>query len=864
MDTSDFIVVCVDDDLEILDVIKNNIISYGHTPMGFSKVDEAIEYLKENHKKVILVLSDLRMDDVNGFQFKKKLKEINLSLPFIILTGYWTKEMSAEAMSLGVDAFIEKPINVEILKENLEKFSFERVQMLSDEQEMIEGFLDETSPMLDEIESLILELEEDPESEQTLSIYFRLLHTIKGTASCVGLTRLGEYTHKYEDFVNGLRSKEYSLNTHNANVLLKGLDGLRNFFQLTYQNGHDEFIDIEQEVKLFTPGESDEKQEIKSDDVSKGIPKTVGGAKERVAEDEKMTVSMSILNQFMEESGELTVIRNSIMKTVKNIEAKYRGDREIELLNDLLDGMHNVTGNIQQKITTMRQVQLNGVFRPFKRLVRDLSKQLSKEVDLIIEGEELYVDNVIAKLFSNTLIHIFRNSLDHGIEQSSERVAKGKSKTGTLKISVKEVGEDILLSVQDDGKGIDPAIIRKKIVEKGLVTEIEARQMADIQVINYIFESGFSTAEQVSDLSGRGVGMDMVRGSFHTMGGDVYVTSKVGEGSCFNLSVPIPKSVLIINTLLICCDGNSFMFPMDQVAEVVNYEKDARNTKMFFVDNSPVIEHNGEMIQLIYLNEVLGLGDRKQYDSYNVVILRFNGNKYGVIVDNIFDFEEVVSKKLNDRVEIDNLYMGASILGSGEVAMIISAEGLASYAKLQHVLGTKTKKYIDSNEELKHDQQVQDFMIFQSSEFDYLAVPLELVVRLENLDAKNLEYTGNNALVHYRGKTLPLVDPSFKLGLSDSNALDSRNEYIQVIVVRGENRDIGFVTYGLDEIQQCFEPMETNYSNYDGLLGSVYIQGKTINVVDVKAISNLISKKKSINQYHAAEIQSLNNLKDAA
>ena len=809
------------------------------------------------------------MDDVNGFDFKEKLKTANLSLPFIIFTGYWTKEMSAKAMALGVDAFIEKPVTPQILSEYLEKFSFDRIQQLNDEKEMIEGFLDETSPMLDEIESLILELEENPTSEQTLSIYFRLLHTIKGTASCVGLTRLGDYTHKYEDFVNGLRNHEYTLNTHNADVLLKGLDGLRNFFQQTYQHGHDEFINIEEETKVFTPGESDKEDtsnetEKVSSTKSANLESNLG--KDRPVEDEKMTVSMNVLNQFMEESGELTVIRNSIMKTVKSIEAKYRGDREIELLNDLLDGMHNVTGNIQQKITTMRQVQLKGVFRPFKRLVRDLSKQLKKDVDLVLEGEELYVDNVVAKLFSNTLIHIFRNSLDHGIETSSDREAKGKPKTGTLKISVSEVGEDILLSVQDDGKGIDPEIIRQKIVEKGLVTEIEAKQMADIQVINYIFESGFSTAEKVSDLSGRGVGMDMVRGSFLEMGGDVYVTSKAGKGSCFNLSVPIPKSVLIINTLLICCDGHNFMFPMDQVAEVVNYDRPSSNTKMFFVDKSPVLEHNDEMIQLLYLNEQLNLGARKEYQSFNIVILRVNGNKYGVIVDDIFDFEEVVSKKLNDKVDVDNLYLGASILGSGEVAMIISAEGLATYAKIEHVLSTKSKKYIDNTHDTDgyEKNENDDFMVFQSSESDLLAVPLEHVVRLENLDVQKIEYTGENALVNYRGKSLPLVDPAFLLGLSEKSGLDTNFECLQIIVVRSELRDIGLVTYGLDEIQKCYEPMETVFSNYEGILGSVYIQSRTVNVLDVNAISTKLNEKKPINKYNSYNGVEVNNLKDAA
>ena len=417
-------IICVDDDLEVLEVMKDMVASYGYKVEAFSNVLASVDYIKQNKSTIMLILSDLRMDKHNGFDFKRMLKDENIDIPFVIITGYWTKEMSADAMSLSIDAFVEKPVTTNLIKENIEKFGYPRAEMIEEEKEMVAGFLEESEPMLDEIESLILELEEDPSNEQTLSVYFRLLHTIKGTASCVGLTNLGNYTHKYEDFIGDLRTKKIPVNTQSTNVLLTGLDDLKTFFEQVEKDGNDADVYYHDKVKVFDPANMEAAG--KPAEQALGVVKTDNSKKvddKKEKEDDKMTVSMQILNDFMEESGELTVVRNTILKTVKKIEAKYRGDEDIENLNELLTSMHHVTSTIQGKITEMRQVPLKSTFRPFKRLVRDLSKKLNKQVEFDVFGEEMPVDTIVAKLFNNTLIHVVRNSLDHGLETPEERVA---------------------------------------------------------------------------------------------------------------------------------------------------------------------------------------------------------------------------------------------------------------------------------------------------------------------------------------------------------------------------------------------------------------------------------------------------------
>ncbi|MBT4791209.1 MAG: response regulator, partial [Halobacteriovoraceae bacterium] len=733
----DFLIVCVDDDKDVLDVTVAILEDLGYQSVAFSLVEEAVEYIRENRQSISIILSDLRMDNINGFEFKKILQSFASEIPFVIVTGYWTKEMSAEAMATGVDAFVEKPITIPKLEEHIETFAAQRVELLIEEREMVEGFLEETSPMLDEIESLILELEEGLDPEQTLSVYFRLLHTIKGTASCVGLTILGKYTHEYEDFIGELRNKKFPVNTQTTNILLQGLDDLRVYFTHVEKKGSDLSLVIEDKLKVF----SSYNPAIDSTSTTKeetGIEKKEIKDVKEVKKEDKMSISMGVLDAFMEESGELTVIRNTISKTVKQIETRYRGDAEIELLNELLDGMYSVTSNIQGKITEMRKVPLQTTFRPFKRLIRDTSKKLGKEVNFEIEGEELAVDNIIAKLYNNTLIHLLRNSLDHGLETPEVRESVGKDPVGQLKIKIFEEADFITLEIHDDGKGVDPEIIRKIALSKGLYTEKELAEKSELETINILFDSGFSTAEQVSDLSGRGVGMDMVRSSFEDMGGNIIVKSEVGVGSTFILTVPVPKSVLIVNTLSTVASNENFIFYMDDVSEVIYYQKETENSKKFTIDGKSILSHNGEMIELIPLCEVLGLDEPSELgDALSIVVLRVGTNRFGIIVDEIHEFEEVVSRSICKQIQSSKLFHGASLLGSSEVAMILSAEGIANHLHL-----TLENNVLEELAIVEDEKPIDEFMLFTYAPEEFLCVHLEDVERLEKIESSRVEQIG--------------------------------------------------------------------------------------------------------------------------
>lgn len=852
MNKDNFKIVCVDDDKDVLEVTIGILESLGRNCIGFTNVEKAFEYISENKMDIALILSDLRMDNINGFDFKRMLKAQADEIPFVVLTGYWTKEMSAEAMEIGIDAFFEKPISQEVIKEQIEKFAKIRIDLLVEEREMVEGFLDESSPMLDEIEQLILELEERPDSEQTLSTYFRLLHTIKGTASCVGLTQLAAHTHKYEDFIGELRNQNLPVNTKTTNVLLEGLDDLKKYFSDILITGHDKKILIDSAVAKFETTQY--RNEIKigdtfEEEVNEESLKSKTSADRK--DDDKMTIPMFLLNEFMEESGELTVIRNSILKTVKQIEARYRGDHEIELLNGLLDGMYNVTSNIQGKITEMRKVPMRQIFRPFKRLVRDLSKQLNKKINLELTGEDLFVDNTVTKLFSNTLIHIIRNSLDHGFETPEIRLKEGKDEVGKLVIDISEVGENIVLQIIDDGKGIDANIIRKKALEKGLYSETILNQMSELEIVNIVFDSGFSTAEHVSDLSGRGVGMDMVRSSFQEMGGSVFVKTKVGAGSTFVLSIPIPKSVLIINTLSVTISSKPFIFHMDEVAEVIRYEKESQNSKMYQIDGELLLKHNDEMIQLRKLSEILKIKTHNEdlqakNPVHNIVVLRVGEQKFGLVVDEIHEFEEVVSRKINEQIISKDLYHGASLLGNGEVAMILSAIGIAKNIGIE--IEMVSNKFIGLEAENQNTEyKIYEYMLFKYDINNYLSVSLDEVERLEKIASAKIESVGDNRVIRYQNKLLPLLEPGYLLGLTE-NVVDDfiaelNKDFLEIIIVNIHDKQYGILVYELDEIHKTSQEINEDIV-VEGLKGTVYINSSTLSVIDLEYLAEKYNGRK--------------------
>jgi two-component system chemotaxis sensor kinase CheA len=486
-------------------------------------------------------------------------------------------------------------------------------------------------------------------------------------------------------------------------------------------------------------------------------------------------------------------------------------------------------------------------------------------VELVVNGEELSVDNIVTKLFKNTLIHLLRNSLDHGVETPSVRVEAGKNPVGKLTITILEDGEDIVLKIEDDGYGIDPEIIKKVAIKKNLHSIEKLEQMSDLEIVNIVFDSGFSTAKKVSDLSGRGVGMDMVRGSFEEMGGSVHLNSKICEGSIFTLKVPVPKSVLIVNTLSVKVADESFIFHMDEVAEVIRYESESANSKMYTIDGNLLLNHNNTMIQLIHLSDVFEYEKRsKVEDVFNVVVLRVGASRFGIIVDEIFDFEEVVSRQISDQVKSNSLFHGASLVGSGEVAMIISAEGIANEVNINLNSEKKSQLLEDPLNEQSEDIEIDEYMLFKYESNEYLCINLDDVERLEKIEPSKFEKVGDNFIIRYLDSSLPIIEPASHIGLRPFNMdhvlKEKEDDFIEIIVVSVEGKKLGLLVHELDEIQVSNEAMNTDTIINVGLKGSVYINGKTICVLDLKYLQREFKNNKSLIDFRVGQVVESDNV----
>lgn len=853
----------------------------------FSSMLDALPFIERFYKRICCILSEDKKPEFDSISFYKSLSLNSQKIPFVVLTSQFNPAMTADAKALGIRGVIEKPFQSKDILKNLSGFCLERMKEMEDEFEMTEGFLEESRPMLDEIEGLILALEDEDEKTQFLQTYFRLLHTIKGTAACIGLGQLAAFTHEYETYITKITSGEIEISAQSVSVLLVGFDILQKYIKDIDETKSDEHLDTStlisdflsaQDLKFanipssqIDPQKADEKVPVCSGPVKEVTPQpssspsagagNVSKPNPNSQDQDKLTVAMSMLDQFMETSGELTVVRGAVAKTVSGLEANYRGDEEFERLKELLDSMYKISNNLQTQISEMRKVSLTSVFRPFKRLVRDLSNTLNKSIELELEGEDLLVDNIIAKIWSNTLIHLIRNSLDHGVESPAEREKKGKPETGKILVKAYEQGEYSCVEIQDDGKGLNTHVLKAKAAEKGLFTASELDSMSDNEIFNLIFHSGFSTAAVVSDVSGRGVGMDMVRSSVVDIGGEIKIKSKVDIGTTFTLRVPIPKSVMIINALVVNSARESYLISMDEVVEVLTLNKEAPHTKVLKVEDSVILQHHGVLYPLISINNIYDISYKMtDIENISVVLMRSKKKSFALAVDKICDFEEVVMRKLAKYVQSSALYLGASLLGTGYPALILSSDGLTEKFDIQ----------IDTSlNEIQKHQEARGSHLFESREYsssefllmkcfatDMYAIPLDQVIRIETMKSSEIQFTGDTPILYYRGELTKLILPYFSYQREKfyKDIQTQSDKEFKLVMFSRNNRAHALLVSDIVDIYECHEDIHNNVTSTDGLLGCIFVNDHAVSVIDLDA---LISGQKRMHK--VIETESLDN-----
>jgi two-component system chemotaxis sensor kinase CheA len=474
------------------------------------------------------------------------------------------------------------------------------------------------------------------------------------------------------------------------------------------------------------------------------------------------------------------------------------------------------------------------VWSKFPRVVRDLAVTCGKSVRIDMEGEETELDRTILEAIKDPLTHIVRNSVDHGIEAPGDRRAGGKGDEGRLLLRAFHEGGHVNIEISDDGQGIDAEKVRAKAVERGLITSERAARMSEREVLSLIFVPGFSTAERVTNVSGRGVGMDVVKTNIERIGGSIDVHSRLGEGT--TLKIKIPLTLAIIPALVVTTGGERFAIPQVSLLELVRLEGDQAQKNIETIHGAQVYRLRGNLLPLVDLNRELGLGQAAQAAGgcVNIVILQADDRQFGLVVESINDTEEIVVKPLSMQIKGIPTFAGATIMGDGKVALILDVLGLAQKAGVVSELRDRSLAEQASGRPGERAGEKQTLLLFSVGESGRLAIPLSMVARLEEFPAASIERSGGQEVVQYRGCIMPLVQLS-RILQPEATPDAVQTDVMQVVVYSEDGRSVGLV---VDQILDIVDESIAVRRDVDreGVLGSAVIQNRVTDLLDVHGV----------------------------
>ena len=772
------------------------------------------------------------------------------------------------------------------------------------QQQLINDLLMESFEGLDRFDRELLAMESGQSRPDTLNVIFRVIHTIKGTAGCIGLGKIEALAHTGESLLSLLRDDKIKPSPALIAALLEYSDALKAMMRCLEKNGQegeDDYSALVEKLKTLQTEPAAPKPVVDSgwglfeDEPTEPAPAVAtiqapaespapatpvvteaaepavtNPAKPAVAEkpgvvaekpgtpaaapesapraagsisESAIRVDVGQLDKLMNLVGELVLARNQIIQ--------YLGKASEPMLLSAAQRLNLITTELQESVMKTRMQPIDNVWSKFPRIVRDVAHELGKRVKLIMEGQETELDRTIIEAIKDPLTHIIRNAVDHGIELPAARAAAGKPEEGLLILRAFHEGGQVNIEILDDGKGINLARVKQKAVEKNLLALDQAATISDREAMNLIFLPGFSTAEQVTNLSGRGVGMDVVKTNIEKIGGSVDLFSEAGQGT--TLKIKIPLTLAIIPALIVTSGGGSERFAIPQVnlLELVRLEGEQVRKGIESLYGSPVYRLRGRLLPIIYLKQVLagrqkspvpvefgpandrlpGEGLGAENESVNIVVLQADGRQFGVVVEEINDTEEIVVKPLGKQLKGIACFAGATIMGDGQVALILDVLGLAQEARM--ISETRDRALTEKPEEPARRDERQTLLLFNAGENARLAIPLSTVARLEEFPLKTIERAGGQEVVQYRGQILPLIQVSQYLPQLGREPV--RPDPVQVVVYSESGRSVGLVVSQINDIVHEVVTVRRE-SSRQGILGSAVIQDRVTDLLDVPKI----------------------------
>lgn len=756
--------------------------------------------------------------------------------------------------------------------------------------EIIKEFLIESFEILDQVDQDLIELEERKTDADLIARIFRGVHTIKGTCGFLSYTKLEGVAHAGESLLSKLRDGTLGVTPEITTNLLAVLDVIRELLQQIEQTGTEgdgDYSDLIAVLKRLQNGESiSATPPLEAPPVAEPVvqaaptalqPETVvapapespkpepapqpAPVKPKAAVEKKpdapesrsrsvaestIRIDVGLLDNLMNLVGELVLTRNQIIQ-----HSSKTNDPEFVTTTQHLN---LITTELQESVMKTRLQPIGIIWNKFPRMVRDTALSCGKVARLVMEGEDTELDKTIIEAIKDPLTHIVRNSVDHGIENPKERIAKGKPAEGRLLLKAYHEGGQVNIEISDDGAGINTEKVLNKALERGLITPERAERMTEREIVNLVFLPGFSTAQKVSNISGRGVGMDVVRTNIEKVGGLIDLISRPGEGTTIRIKIPL--TLAIIPTLIVSTSGDRYAIPQVNLLELVRLDQEEAKTQIEMVHRTPVYRLRGKLLPLVYLNKDLQVEPSGSEDgAVNIVILHADDRTFGLVVDEISDTEEIVVKPLSKLLKNVSAYAGSTIMGDGKVALILDVMGMAQRAGI--VGEDINDQHIEETEiTVQRQADTQKLMLLGIGQNRQAAIPLETVARLEEFPADTVEFAGDQEVVQYRGHILPLLRLGNVLGAYDAYGGDGmalENQTLQVVVCSSEGSSVGLV---VDEIRDIVNEgiVVHPQDRHDGVVGAGVVQGKVAELIDVHQLIQSSGVQLFVHDYELDEI----------
>ena len=808
-------IVYLDDEPEFFETFTKIFGDFGFQSFCTESIDSALEFIDHHQHEIAYIISDYKLPSQTGFDLRVKVLLIAPEIPFYILSAYITKELALEGIDLKISGFIDKPITPLKVAEIFNKDGVSRIRALKEDRELLQCFVDEASINLEQAEEIALTFDENPNDLDAVNKCFGLVHTLKGASGYFKPKTLHQFVHRFEDLLKKLQRGETALGPEVVSSILKSFDLVKVLLGEFKSRKHKEY-DLEVIYQEYFEFEKQSPlNENKRAALSEFTP-AQSPVKETSRETTKETsndlkVPVKLLDSFMQTSGEMTVIRNMINKCVKSIENQFPRNKDVSMLSELLEELHKVNASVQSEILNLRKVPIHNILKPITRVIRDVSKSLGKEVEFITQGDELSVDTAIAGVLNQSLIHLVRNSLDHGLEPPEDREKNGKNRKGKVTITGTQKNDFIYIMIEDDGRGINEDSIRKKLIKNGTHTEEQAARLEKNELYSMIFEAGFSTVEKVTDISGRGVGMSMVKDSVASVGGRIDIESTPHKGSKFTLCLPVPKSVLIRDCLFVMIQGMLFGIPQDDILRVVTVSHENQSV-LFRAEGALTLNDEGHLVAVVDLKSLLNLPSEQKKvgnteDPLNLIVIKSGPLKLALNVDAILEIEDTVIKPLQGLIKRIEVYQGAAFMGDGTIGLILSAEGLLKKAGIISMNGSShaptnrvNSKEITSDHIPIYRTKASELLLFKLRDLSLYAIHSQTIYRIEEIHSADIRISGGAQIVPYRGKILTLLNLSDKLGPPPETQTVPVNHRLQTLVLERNNHFLGLVVDTIEEI----------------------------------------------------------------